>query len=189
MKLQEAINILGRAGRGPEARKLIEAAGRRAKTHYDAIRADASLSEQGQAAQLTEAHAGYLANLADELTQRAEQAARDDRLDCAMVFGTWGIAGDATSLTISRRDAADRVSSIDNPDDLLDLLRRATRSSDEVLARAIAQHATENGYARVMHAFVADRPELDAAAERLWNAAHNSGESMAGGIALMAIAP
>jgi hypothetical protein len=86
------------------------------------------------------------------------------------VFGVGGIPGDAGSLAISSRDAADRVASA-SAEELRDLLDRATRSRDEVLARAVVQRAIEEGDPKVVNDFTARRPELLDPTERLWDRA------------------
>ncbi|HEX2577808.1 MAG TPA: hypothetical protein VHK88_15765 [Aquihabitans sp.] len=91
-----------------------------------------------------------------------------DRGDAARVFGVEGLPGDAATLVISRRDAADRVAKITDRNELRALLAQATRTGDEVLARAVAERAMAERDDKTLHAFCDDRPALDSAVERLW---------------------
>lgn len=79
------------------------------------------------------------------------------------VFGTAGIPGDAASLAMSARDAAERVAQIDPTDwySAQQLLDRAEVNGDEVLARQVAAAAYANplgGWSTVLDSFLAKRP-------------------------------
>lgn len=135
-------------------------------------------------------HAGRaLREVEAELVEMASRVVRVDRDDAERVFGTKGLDGDAASLAISRRDAGDRVAAAGGPSELRELLRRATRSGDEVLARAVAERAVEDQDAGTMHAFIADRTQLDAASERLWNARRAGNDSMMLSMQLLNLVP
>ncbi len=56
------------------------------------------------------------------------------------VFGPPGVPD-----ILSVRDAADRAAQIKKPDEARELLHRAEQNRDEVLARAVAQHALDRG--------------------------------------------
>ena len=75
-----------------------------------------------------------------------------------------GLPGDVASLSISRRDAGDRVAGITDPVQLQRLLAQAVRSGDDVLSRAIAQAAVEQDDAATTNAFTAAYPDLQPAA-------------------------
>lgn len=119
----------------------------------------------------------------------ASHVASTDRVDASEVFGVKGLPGDPASLAISRRDAGDRVAQAESNEERREMLARATRSGDEVMARAIAQHATEGGDAKTMEQFIADRPNLEAAAQRVWNAEHAGARGMGFAFALMGLLP
>ena len=158
------------AGRSKEMKDYV---GRRvevAQSRYAEIRGDESLSEKARRYQLAK---GYL-DIRDDADRyfvtEAEKVTRTDRDDAARVFGVSGVSGDAASLVISRRDAADRVAAVETNVELAELLARATRTGDEVLARAVAERATEEQRVDIMTTFLDDRPRLQEAGERLWNA-------------------
>lgn len=152
MKTQEAAKVLAAAGKRADVEALFSRHARTAATQYEQIRADDS-TQEAKRWQLAVACTRRRREVDQELAEMASREVRVDRDDAANVFGVKGLEGNAASLTISRRDAADRAAAIQDREELRELLARATRSGDEVLARAVA-----------------DRPHLEDAAERLWNA-------------------
>lgn len=166
----ENLKKLNAAGRGGEIRTYLREEAGKVESVYNSIRRDETLSESGKLQNLAGAYLAMRVRVDREVESRATRVMGADRDDASSVFGTKGIPGDPASLTISRRDASDRVASITSREELRELLRRATRSGDEVLARAVAERALEDEDDATMHLFLADRPNLDAAAERLWNA-------------------
>ncbi|WP_137292016.1 hypothetical protein [Nocardioides dongxiaopingii] len=169
-QMSDNLKKLAAAGKGDKARTLLREEAGRSHSRYEAIRRDESLSDQGKQKELAAAYLGMRVRVDREVAQMAARVVTADRDDASNVLGTNGIPGDAASLTISRRDAADRVAAVGTRDELGELLRRATRSGDEVLARAVAERALEDLDDRTMNQFLEDRPNLDAAAQRLWNA-------------------
>lgn len=170
MNRQEAIKALARAGQGDEVLSMIDEAAARASRRFDEIRRDGTRTKDYVRWALAVAYAQARRGLEEKLVAAAQAAVRADRDDAERVFGVRGLTGDPASLVISMRDAGDRAASIDNAGELSDLLARATRSGDEVLARAIAGRALAIGSATVLNQFAEDRPQLDAAVERLWKA-------------------
>jgi len=156
------------AGKQDELVKVIDDHTARAVRAYDEIRHDPTRTDDYKRQQLAASYLRHRDRLDAKLVDMASGVVRTDRADAKTVFGTAGLDGDPASLAISRRDAADRVASIQSVDELRTLLARATRSGDEVLARAVAERALENQDADTMNAFLADRPQLEAPAERLW---------------------
>lgn len=129
------------------------------------IRANADLTREAKQRQIDEAYetaSGRLAQIREEWKGGTQNSA--DSLT-RRVFGA--PAASATDA-ISLRDALDRVSRLESARDAADLLRRATQSGDEVLARAVAQHAfdqrsdffTGREWTDVVDTFAAGRPEL-----------------------------
>lgn len=167
---QDNVKKLIAAGKGAEVEQLLKDASQRARAKYESIAKDEHLNDDGRRYQLAVGYRQSRQTVDKKLAEMASTVVRIDRDDAERVFGTKGLSGDHASLTISRRDAQDRVAAITSADELRALLRRATRSGDEILARAVAEKAIENLDAKTMHEFVATRPDLDAAAERLWNA-------------------
>lgn len=170
MNRQEALKILNVADKSDEAIKVIDDAVRRANAAYEAIRRDPDLNDDAKRRRITEHYNRANEALTNELVRMAKRETVVDRDDAAAVFGTKGLAGDPASLMISRRDAADRVATTVNARELRELLARATRSGDEVLARAVAEKAMAERDAKTLNQFTADRPALEAAVERLWKA-------------------
>lgn len=166
----DQLKTLTAAGKGKEARQLLEARASRAAREYDLIRSDASLSEAGKRQRLAGVATQVRREAEAEIAKLAARVIDLDRDDAGKVLGVSGLQGDPASLVISRRDAADRVAQTSTREELQELLRRATRSGDEVLARAVAEKALEELDAKTMNQFLADRPLLDDAANRLWNA-------------------
>ncbi len=74
-----------------------------------------------------------------------------------------------------------------------ELLERAERGGDEVLARAIAEVAVEHRDVDLLNRFLAARPALEDSAQRLLNASDRGERDTAGGfrftLALSALRP
>jgi hypothetical protein len=112
-----------------------------------------------------------------ELRERSEQLVAQKRQGVESterrlrsdLFGITGLQGDVAGLSISRRDAEDRVRGIEHEDEALTLMEKATNSGDEVLARVIAQHAYEHRWTPTVNAYLETRPHKDAAFNELWN--------------------
>ena len=189
MNRQDAIKALLRAGQGQEVRDLLDRKARVAESRFAGVRADGSRTDDYKRWALAVESSRLLRELNQELESMASRVVSKDRDDAEAVFGVRGIAGDPASLMVSRRDAGDRVAGVNARSELRDLLQRATRSGDEVLARAVAERATELRYDDVMHQFLATRPALDAAGERLWNSQHVDHASMELTVGMMAFKP
>ncbi|WP_420123719.1 hypothetical protein [Nakamurella sp.] len=171
-EVTEAMNTLAAFGQGAEGQEVLSQAVEKARARYDSILADATISEDYRKQLLAKAWQQHGDEVTAKLTSMAKVAAASDVNDASSVFGVKGLPGDVAQLAMSRRDAADRVKDILRGDQLMDLLNQATRSGDEVLARAVADQATQIGDAGVVNKFAADRPHLADKVERLWNV-HN----------------
>jgi hypothetical protein len=171
MDASEAMQMLVRAGRGEEARDVVNRAADSAQAAYRRIRSDDTRTDEFKTEEMKRTYQQVRSEVASKLTRLAQTAQHSERRDAGRVFGTDGVAGDPASLIVSRRDAADRVASVKQASQLRDLLSRATKSGDEILARAVAERAVENGDAATLNAFLADRPQLEEPAQGLWNAA------------------
>ncbi len=190
MDRQEAIGRIARAGKGVVAIEATHQLTEAATRTYRNISENAQWSEQHKTQQLAVAYSDYRRQADQTLSDLAERAARTEQGDAERVFGVTGLGGDSASLMISRRDAGDRVAGIFDSRELGALLSKATRSGDEVLARAIAERATEIGDVDTMNAFLDDRPSLEQAGERLWSAQQQGGlEVMALGLQLLPAKP
>lgn len=97
-------------------------------------------------------------------------------------FGIDDIAGasgvNRASASVSYRDAQDRVASLDSPQAADYLFTRAENSGDELLARAIAQRAYDEGqflgWGDILDRYLATRPAAQRAVNELLNARSNS---------------
>jgi hypothetical protein len=181
----DAMKKLNAAGKRREAREVVQREADRASGAYRFIRQDASLSEEGKRQQLAVEALRTRRKVEQELTSMARLVLSSDREDVAKVLGTAGVQGDPASLIISRRDASDRVANVTDRAELQELLRQATRSGDELLARAVAAKALDNLDDSTMNLFLEDRPHLDAAANRLWNAQRAETDTL-GDVAVLA---
>ena len=189
METLDAITAIVRAGKGQEARELIERAGRAAKASYDRIKSDTDYTPDARRRRMEEVYQGRRQALDQELTSLASRVGYDDRADVARAFGIAGLAGDPASLAISMRDAQDRAAKEESSDGLVDLVRRATRNGDEVLARAAAQRAMELRYDKPLHEFCETRPALDSIVEDIWNAQRRGVNRLQWTVQLSALKP
>ncbi|MDQ3485447.1 MAG: hypothetical protein M3445_08600 [Actinomycetota bacterium] len=171
-----AVDTLIRAGRKADIDALYDSVGTQAQAAYRSIEEDSTRSDTWKQEQLDQEYERVKTSVADRLVSMARDAEHDDQRDATRVFGSAGLPGDAASLAISARDAADRVATAD-ADDLRDLLDRATRMDDEVLARAVVRRAIDEGAAKVVNDFTERRPELLDATERLWDRARRSDQT------------
>jgi len=185
----DAIKTLNAAGKGTEVMELLQKEAGSAARTYEQIRSDGMYSDEARQWQLAVAYVQRRHRIDRELADKASRVVTVDRDDAGNVFGIKGLEGDQASLVISRRDAADRVAVVTDRGELRELLRRATRSGDEVLARAVAERALENQDPATMNAFLADRPHLEAAGERLWRAQQASRDTFAFSMHLGAVRP
>lgn len=189
MELKDALKSLHAAGRSQEAADLVAEAAKRATGAYREITQDRSRTEEYTRRALAQHYVGTRKAVEKRIMDMGATAARSDRGDAEAVFGVRGLPGDAASLVISRRDASDRVANVEDQAELRQLLTRATRAGDEVLARAVAERAVEKQDADTMNQFLADRPELDAAGQRLWDARRAGDVSLAMTVQLAALRP
>ena len=185
----EAISAIVLAGKGAEARELIDKAASGAKFAYDDVRAQTDYTTEARSKRIADLYEGRREALDRELQALASRVGGNDRDDVAWTFGTAGLPGDPASLVISMRDAQDRVAQMDSRDELLSLVQRATRNGDEVLARAVAQRAMELRYDTVLHEFCETRPALDAAVERIWKAQRREFNTFEWSVRLSALKP
>jgi hypothetical protein len=180
---QDAIKALVTAGRTSEVEELAKSHGAKAQRAYAQIRQDSTLSDAYRKKTLAVLQLDAQKALDIALEDAARGIMRSSAADAGKVFGVEGLRGDHAALISSRREAGDKVADIANSDDLSAMLRRANRTGDEVLARACAERATEIGNKRVLDEFLDQRPDLDAAANRLWSAQEAAGARSSLGLA------
>ncbi|PTU56967.1 hypothetical protein DBB34_06550 [Sphaerisporangium cinnabarinum] len=160
MDTNQAIEKIVAAGGADELRTTLDKHATSATREYEDIRSQEDYTEDARRRLLSEAYDRRKASLDNDLAQLASSAGEVDRSAVGRAFGTTGLPGDPASLTISLRDAQDRVAKIRDEDELETLLGRATRSGDEVLARAVAARAAEIGKTYGVEEFVRVRPDL-----------------------------
>lgn len=74
-----------------------------------------------------------------------------------------GDGTDPATTRLSYRDALDRAATISDATEAKRLLAQADKSGDELLAKAVAQHASEMQWGDVLKAYFTDRPgQVDA---------------------------
>jgi hypothetical protein len=138
---------------------------------YDSILSDGSRSQAWKIQAAARQYINVITELGNDLTGAANVAGRQYKTDAASVFGTAGLAGDPATLTISRRDAGERVANITDSVERQRLLANASLNGDDVLARVIAESAVQFQDFNTLNAFVEAYPDLAAAAQRLWDCA------------------
>lgn len=186
---RENLQILMKAGKAADAEGAITAKGKSAQSAYEAIRTNPDLNDDAKRRRIAEVYTSQMRGLDDKLDNMASRVYLLDRDDASWAFGIKGLPGDEASLMISRRDAGDRVADITEGTELRDLLRRATRSGDEVLARAVLEKAVEMQNSKTAHAYVKDRPEQEQRVERLWNEQRSASRSFEMTVHLMQMQP
>jgi hypothetical protein len=186
---QDSLKALLRAGKGSDVKEMLGRHADSAAAVYRGIRDDGTLNDPTRRQRILKAYVDRRKLVDRDIADMASKVIRTDRDDASRVFGVAGISGDPASLAISRRDAGDRVAAITSEADLRDLLQRATRTGDEVLARAVAERAMELENAEILHAFIGDRPHLDQPVERLWNAMRAEQDTLGMGMQLANIQP
>ena len=139
----------------------------RYRERFDAVRRDTSRTADWHRLRL----AALWLDMQAEVKAAREQATADGQAHLRgltrKAFGVDGISGDAGSLAISLRDAADRVGQVETRDELVRLLDSATHSGDEVLARAVARQAFERGDGDLLDTYASIRPETEASLGKL----------------------
>lgn len=191
MEALESMRILAQAGQGQEARSVVQKHADAASRSYAAISLDGTRSDDFKREEISRVYDDTKATVASELERMARAARAKSANDAASVFGTSGLSGDPASLAISRRDAGDRVAGAKDRAELQNILERANRSGDEVLARAVAERAYDHQDVDTLNKFLDTRPHLNEAAQRLWNSVDSSGltQSMQWAFELAALQP
>lgn len=147
------------------------------------IRADTRLSDDGKRRALAQAYLRTREELQRLQDQESEASAKRRRALERSLFGLSVGRGDAATLSL--RDAQQRVATARKPAQALELLATAERTGDDILARAVAAHAWDRSWTKVLDAYAAERPgvldlfhELDSLEKQ-----QNVGRRMATGMA------
>ena len=160
---------------GSQFLEAAEAAHNYFETRSRAIKNNADLSAQGKARALTELRDQTMARLAEaKAGYRASMATRTKALE-RYLFDRSSTEGNDPALTVSYRDAAERVSRLvdQSPQrshkEALKLMNWALQNQDAPLERALLRVAFENRWDEVVNAFVDAKPRTkQEAAEELW---------------------
>jgi len=169
MERQEAIKTLVKGGKGADVKKLLSEKADIAQRAYKEIQDNPDLTEEAKRVHQASHYVQMIKGVNAELSKMAGRVWITDQDDASSVFGVKGLDGDVASLAISRRDASDRIAACTSGDEVRELLQRATRSGDEVLARAAAEWGVEHRDARTVNEFLRTRPKAEAAVQRLWD--------------------
>jgi hypothetical protein len=168
MDRTEATKLLAQAGRAGEAVEILQSKKRQYEGAYEAIQSNPDLTDTAKQSRQAAQYLSAMADVEKALVSQASRVQLVDHDDASNIFGTKGLDGDPASLAISRRDAADRVAACQNWDERRELLARATRSGDEVLARAVVEHAVTHQDAKTANQYLETRPQHEAGLKRLW---------------------
>lgn len=155
------------AGRTDEVRAIIDRHVQRAQATYARIRAEEGRTPDWVQEQISKAHDKIRESYNAELDALHRDATSAWRSDMDRVFGVDGLPGDRSMAAMSLRDAMTRTETVHAPDELAALFDVAESTGDEALARAVARRALESGAVGVFNDFVASRPPIASAAERI----------------------
>lgn len=169
MERQKAIQILAEAGRTAEVVEIIESHHRDASSAYAHIADDPDITEDAKRRREAAHYVRVMESVTRELSDLASRVRLVDHDDAGNIFGVKGLDGDPASLAISRRDAADRVAACESGEEVRELLERATRQGDEVLARACVENAVAKRDAKTANQYLETRPEHEEGLQRLWD--------------------
>lgn len=120
----------------------------------DAIRADRRLTPEGKRSKLAQA---YLKAKAEVDSLRAQETERTSTRRAELQRSLFGASSDPASV-VAYRDAMDRVSKLNKVDEAHAALQRAEMTGDSIMARAIALHAADRGWAPVLQAYTQGDP-------------------------------
>jgi hypothetical protein len=142
------------------------------------VQADRNLSEYGKQKALAVLHHTHQAQI-QGIAESAEATYRQAMTTLERkMFGVHDIGANDINAAISYRDAQDRVAQIKTPAEAQLMLRRADRSGDKLLARALFDRAWEasgevlasSGWGEVVNDYVQTfRPDLAADVQELAN--------------------
>lgn len=164
----DALATLRSLGRTADAEELLNDA---AGSSYDAIAADTTRNNDWKVQQYAKRYTAIMSSLATKLTAAANIAATKYKDDAARVFGTKRLPGDPATLTVSMRDARERIAEENDSIRLQRLLDDAALGGDDIISHAIVQKAVTNRDDATVTRFQELYPDLVEATARLWNVA------------------
>ena len=155
----------------PDAKARAETIRQNAETRYEQIRSRGDLSDAAITANLARVYLDAQTKMDTLSTNSTNARAAQLRALTTTAFGIDDIAGtnpvDRAAASVSYRDAQDRAAAIDTPTAAAHLLTRADASGDELLARALAQHAYDHNWSEVLDNYLATRPKTATALTEL----------------------
>lgn len=166
----QSMAALARLGRASDAEDALDTA---ESTSYDAILSDTSRSQSWITTECARRYISVMTQLGAQLDSLARDAQATYKADAAKVFGIDGLDGDPATLTISLRDAQDRIADEYDTVKLGRLLDQAVLNGDDVKAHAIAEQAVTSNNPDVTQQFMTAYPNLADATQRLWDTARN----------------
>ena len=160
---------------GSQFLEAAEAAHNNFETRSRAIKDNTDLSAHGKARALSELRDQTLARLAEAKSGHKASIAKRTKELHRYLFDRSSTEGNDPALTVSYRDAAERVSRLSDQTprrshtEALELMNWALQNQDAPLERALLRVAFENRWDQVVNAFVDAKPRTkQEAAEELW---------------------
>lgn len=148
--------------------KGLDAAQQAYRQRLEEIRANPNLSDQGQAAEVTEVYEAHKRRMAE---MRAEVAAelqstrdRAQRRAFGPLVPSSASEADKATVMMAYRDALEKAETAESTETGRRMLDRAMRTGDAQLARAVATVSAERGWSAVLNAYVDAYPDIDAGA-------------------------
>lgn len=151
----------------------------------DRIRSNKGFSDAGKRTAMARAYRNHK----DALERLRQEDASKERLERnKLTKDLFGIdrlasfmepASGRAALSVSFRDAQDRVAGVEKEDAALALLARAERSGDDILARAIVERGLAEGWLDVLNTYAAAHPGTEAKLQRLVDMDNNSPTTIA----------
>ena len=153
---QTALATLQRLGQSDQADGPLTDA--ESSTHYAALDADRDHNDRWKMQRYAQTYTNVVSTLARNSPQQPTPQTSKTPPTPPTCLGVAGLPGDVASLSIARRDAADRIANVTDPAGRQNLLAQAVRNGDTTLARAIAQAAVESSDLDTVNQFAKRSP-------------------------------
>lgn len=135
----------------------------RYRSTFDSISNNSDLSDDGKIRRLAPAYVAYRDELAR--LQSDTQAATAHRVQ-SLSRAAFGVPTDPIAA-MSYRDALGRAEQIDDPRVAEMKLRQALETGDDLMAQAVARHASESGWNDVLDSYLSVKPAAGQAMQEL----------------------
>ncbi len=142
-------------------------------SEVDRVRADRAFTLQAKRVLLARAYRDARRQMdaarAQTLASREQERARLTRelFSVAGLLGNIATTETRVGVAVSLRDAQDRAARLADEQEALDLLARAERSGDEVLARAVVERSLEQLWLAPLNAYAEAHPGTEPKLQRL----------------------